>query len=163
MNYINIFFIYSFLGFLFENGLNVVINTNFNSGILYGPWTFIYGFAIFILMFLNKLLNQVKVSKWVRVLLFYVGAVILMTILEFTGGMLIEKLFHRVYWDYSNLMFNFGNYICLEVALLWGVFATFMNYLIVPHLNKLAKKIPVYISVILIILFVVDIIATIVN
>ena len=43
MYYINLFFIYSLLGFLFENFLNIITNATFNSGVLYVPWTFIYG------------------------------------------------------------------------------------------------------------------------
>lgn len=163
MFYINIFFIYSFLGFLFENMLNVVMNSNFNSGILYGPWTFIYGIAMLIILFVDKLFERFKLKKWIEVILFYILAVILMTLIEFSGGMLIEKLFHRVYWDYSNMLFNYGNYICLEVSLLWGIFATFINYVVRPKINKLAEKTPIYISILLIVLFIADIIATIVN
>ncbi|MCM1052643.1 MAG: putative ABC transporter permease [Ruminococcus sp.] len=163
MFYINIFFIYSFLGFLFENGLSLVMNTNFNSGVLYGPWTFIYGIAIFVIMIYDKFLKQFKLNKWLEVLLLYLGVTVLMTLIEFSGGMLIEKLFHVVYWDYINLKFNFGHYIALEISLLWGLFATFVNYLLAPIINKLAKKIPVYITIIFIVLFVTDIIITIIN
>lgn len=163
MYYINIFFIYSFLGFLFENGLNLVTNANFNSGVLYGPWTFIYGIAIFVIMGLDKFLKKYDLNKWFKVLIFYVVITIFMTLIEFSAGMLIENIFHVVYWDYSNMKFNYGKYICLEFSLLWGLFATFVNYLIVPHLNKLAKKIPKSITIILILLFIIDIIATIIN
>ncbi len=162
MFYINIFFIYSFLGFLFENGLSLIMNSNFNSGVLYGPWTFIYGIAIFFIMAFNKFLKQFKFNKWLEVLLFYLGVTILMTLIEFSGGMLIEKIFHVVYWDYTNLKLNFGNYISLEISLLWGLFATFVNYLLAPIINKFAKKIPVYITIIFIILFITDIIFTII-
>ena len=62
------------------------------------------------------------------------------------------------------LLYSFvSSYICLEFSLLWGLFATFVNYLIVPHLNKLAKKIPKSITIILVLLFIIDIIATIIN
>ena len=117
MYYINIFFIYSFLGFLFENGLNLVTNANFNSGVLYGPWTFIYGIAIFVNMGLDKFLKKYDLNKWFKVLIFYVVITIFMTLIEFSAGMLIENIFHVVYWDYSNMKFNYGKYICLEFSL----------------------------------------------
>ena len=79
-----------------------------------------------------------------------------MTLIEFSAGNLIEKLFHVVYWDYTNLYFNYGHYIALEVSLLWGLFATFTNYVLAPHLNKLAKKIPKVVTYILIIFFIID-------
>ena len=163
MFYLNTFFIYSFLGFIFENILNVILNSNFNSGILYGPWTFIYGFAIFAIMFLDKFLKRFKLKKWLEVLLFYLGATIIMTLIEFSGGMLIELIMHRVYWDYTNLKFNIGHYIALEISFLWGLFATFVNYLIRPFLEKLAKKIPLYLTIIIMVFFVIDIVMTILN
>lgn len=163
MYYINIFFIFSFLGFLFENLLTLLINSNFNSGILYGPWTFIYGIAIFCLMFVNKTLHKKNWRIWIEVIVFFFISALLMTFLEYSGGMLIEKLFHRVYWDYTNMKFNFGNYICLEASIFWGLFATLVNYLLVPSLEKFAKKIPKLITVVLMILFVVDIVMTVLN
>lgn len=138
--YLNIFFIFSFLGFLVENIFSWIGNTTFNSGILYGPWTFIYGFAIFALMFVDKILKKRNMRKWVEVLLFFVISMFLMSFIEFLGGFLIEKLFHVVYWDYTNMKFNLGNYICLEAAVFWGVFATLVNYLLVPIILKFEKK-----------------------
>ena len=163
MYYLNIFFIYSFLGFIFENILNVILNSNFNSGILYGPWTFIYGFAIFAIMLINKFLKRKKRPKWQEVILFYLFATIIMTLIEYTGGKLIEILMHRVYWDYTNLKFNFGHYIALEISLLWGLFASLVNYFIAPFVNKIAKKIPKLLTFLFLILFIIDIVMTIIN
>ncbi len=163
MYYVNIFFIYSFLGFCFENILNIFTHSYFNSGILYGPWTFIYAFAIFAIMLVDKLLKRLKLKKGIEVLLFYIIITIVITLIEFSGGMLIEKLMHRVYWDYTNMTFNYGHYITLEVALFWGIFAIIINYLVRPFLSKFALKIPYYVTVILGIFFVIDVVATIVN
>lgn len=160
MFYLNIFFIYSFLGFLFENILNIFLLSNFNSGILYGPWTFIYGIAIFIVMFIAKFLKKFKLKKVYEIILFYLISCFLMTLIEFSGGFLIEKLFHVVYWDYTNLTFNFGSYIALETTLFWGLFATLINYLVVKKINKLAVKIPKFMTIIFSILFIIDIIIT---
>lgn len=162
--YINIFFIYSILGFLFESILMMISGNHFfNSGVLYGPWAFIYGIAIFILMILDKFLKERKLPKWSEIVLFYIGATLLMTLIEFIGGNLIEKIFHLVYWDYTNMTNNFGNYICLEISLFWGLFATLVNYLLTPIVKKIARKIPGYITILLIVLFIADIIATIIN
>jgi len=160
MYYINIFFIYSFLGFIFENIFAFISNSNFNSGILYGPWTFIYGIAIFVLMFFYKFLKQYKLNKWLEVFLFFIGATVLMTLIEFSGGMLIEKLFHVVYWDYTNLKFNYGFYISLETSLGWGIFATLVNYFLTPVIEKFEKKIPWYVTILFVVFFSVDIIFT---
>lgn len=162
MFYLNLFFIYSFLGFLFESIFTMIMGTNFNSGILYGPWTFIYAFGIFGIMLFNKFLNKFDLKKWLEVFIFFIGSAFMMSVIELSGGFLIEKLFHVVYWDYSYMTFNIGSYICLEAALFWGLFATLVNYFVAPKLDNLAKKVPVYITVIFMALFVVDIVATII-
>ena len=163
MYYVNVFFIFSFIGFLFENVLNIFTNDNFNSGILYGPWTFIYGIAIILMVVVYKFLQQYHLKKWKEVVLFYIIITIVMTLVEFAGGMLIETIFHRTYWDYTNMRFNYGKYICLEVSLAWGLLSTFITYLVLPFINKLEKKIPWFVGVGLIILFVMDIIFTLIN
>ncbi len=163
MYYVNIFFIFSFIGFLFENVLNIFTNDNFNSGVLYGPWTFIYGIGVLLMVIVYKFLQQFHLKKWKEVVLFYIIITIVMTLVEFSGGMLIETIFHRTYWDYTNMRFNYGKYICLEVSLAWGLLATFITYLVLPFINKIEKKIPWFVSVGLIILFIVDIIFTLIN
>ena len=163
MYYVNIYFIFSFIGFLFENLLNIFTNDNFNSGVLYGPWTFIYGIGVLLMVIVYKFLQQFHLKKWKEVVLFYIIITIVMTLVEFSGGMLIETIFHRTYWDYTNMRFNYGKYICLEVSLAWGLLATFITYLVLPFINKIEKKIPWFVSVGLIILFIVDIIFTLIN
>ena len=161
--YVNIFFIFSFLGFLFENFLNLFTNDNFNSGILYGPWTFIYGIGALLIVVVRKFLGQYHLKKWKEVLLFYLLITVFMTLVEFAGGMLIENIFHRTYWDYTNMRFNYGKYICLEVSLSWGLLATLVNYFVLPFVNKIEKKIPIFVSIGLILLFTVDIVFTLIN
>ena len=163
MYYVNVFFVFSFLGFLFENVLNIFTNDNFNSGILYGPWTFIYGIGALLIVFLNNFFLKYPIKKWKKVILFYLGITILMTLVEFGGGMLIETIFHRTYWDYTNMRFNYGKYICLEVSLAWGVLATLVNYFLLPPINRFVKKIPKLVSLIFIVLFIVDIVLTLIN
>ena len=163
MYYVNIFFIFSFIGFLFENVLNIFTNDNFNSGVLYGPWTFIYGIGVLLMVIVYKFLQQFHLKKWKEVVLFYIIITIVMTLVEFSGGMLIETIFHRTYWNYTNMRFNYGKYICLEVSLAWGLLSTLITYLVLPFINKLEKKIPWFVGVGLIILFVMDIIFTLIN
>ena len=86
-----------------------------------------------------------------------------MTIVEFSGGMLIETIFHRTYWDYTNMRFNYGKYICLEVSLLWGLLATAINYFVLPWVNNVVKKIPFWVSIVFIVLFILDIVFTLIN
>jgi len=158
---VNIFLGYSILGFLFENTLNIFFNSHFESGILHGPWTFIYGFAILIIMAINKLLINIKLSKTVEISLFFSIITITMTALEYLGGNLIESFFHVVYWDYSSMKYNYGKYIALPVSITWGLLATIINYTFMCKLNNLLSKIPVWLTLSLLVTFVSDLLITI--
>ena len=83
-DYLNIFFIYSFLGFIFEN---IVTGPLFYSGVLKGPWTFIYGIAILIIIGVDKFLRQFKLNKWLEILIFYIMITIILVLVEYSGGM----------------------------------------------------------------------------
>ena len=43
------------------------------------------------------------------------------TLIEWTAGHLIERLYHERWWDYSNIKGNLDGYICLPVSVFWGV------------------------------------------
>lgn len=153
---INIFFLFSFLGFLLETIFAWITKSNFHSGVLHGPCTIIYGFAIFLIITLHRFLKQFHLKKWLEVIIFFILITGIMTLLEFTGGMLIEKLSGRIFWDFSDMPHPYGHYISLETSLMWGVLSTLVNYVIVPHALKFARKIPYFITIFCIIIFVID-------
>ena len=86
-----------------------------------------------------------------------------MTFLEFVAGFLIEKIFHVVFWDYSDQKFHIGKYISLSMSLIWGLGSIFLIYCVKPWISDYINKIPKSISIILIILFIIDIIVTVYN
>ena len=53
--YFNLFIIYSILGFILESCVYKTKNINCYSGVLYGPFTIIYGFGCVVLNLLNGL------------------------------------------------------------------------------------------------------------
>lgn len=83
---------------------------------------------------------------------------VILTILEWVGGILIEKFFHITFWDYRKFKFNIGKYIALEVSLVWGILSLLIIYIIQPILNKFIYLIPNYITYILISLIILDIV-----
>ena len=63
MYYINYFFIYSFLGYLYECFLGLIKDDKVGSGILYGPVTPVYGVgALFILIVSKFIFDFFKLS-----------------------------------------------------------------------------------------------------
>lgn len=159
MYYINCFFIYSFLGFLIENVISIIKKEGIGSGILYGPWTPIYGIGSILILIISKFIfNILKVKKIFEILIVLLVITIILTLLEWIGGVLIEKIFHVTFWDYREFRFNIGKYISLEVSLIWGIGSLIIIYVIQPILNKFIYLIPNYITYILIVLIIIDII-----
>lgn len=159
MYYLNIFFVYSILGFIYEILLAIILGNNISSGILYGPWTMIYGFGSLIILLYSKMLfRKLKLKKIIEIILFFISVTILLTILEFIGGKTIEILFNEVLWDYSKLKYSFGKYIALEVSLVWGIMSLLLIYVIHPKLKKYIKKIPKYVTKTILTIFCIDVI-----
>lgn len=159
--YINIFFLCSFLGFLVETFLKTFFFHSMNNGILFGPWVPVYGFgAVVIIVIMRTVFNHVKANRFIKLFLTVLLVMILLTVLEFLGGVLIELLFDKVFWDYSNLKFNMGHYIALEMSLLWGVFSILFIYIIKPIEEVIIKKIPKWVTIVVSFIFIIDIFLT---
>ena len=161
MYYLNCFFIYSILGHLIETIVALVTHTNFKSGILYGWWTPVYGFGAITILFVSRYLfkNLHMPRFWETIIMLIVVAIVLST-LEALGGVLIEKLYGKVFWNYSNHKYHIGKYISLEMTLVWGVASVLFVYVINPMLDGIIKKVPKSVTLILVILFIIDSVTT---
>lgn len=130
-----------------------------NRGFLNGPLCPIYGFgALGVIYFLTD------IAKTNKLYLFF-GSIFIATSLELVGGFLLEKIFHKKWWDYSDMRFNLGGYICLEFSILWGL-ACFVLYeaihpLVVRFFAFLNPKFIFYANIILLAIFAVDMAQTI--
>ena len=94
--YLNIFFIFSILGHIIEN----LVYVHVDSGILYGFWTPIYGFGSLLILFINHIINKTKIKM--KPLILFISSAVLVATLEYIGGSIIEALFGRIFWDYSD-------------------------------------------------------------
>lgn len=160
MYYINYFFFYSIIGHFIESIIYLFYEGS--SGILFGYWTPIYGVgSIFILYIYNKFIKNKNISKFVKYILVFLIGFIGLSLIELIGGILIEKIFKTVFWSYKGLQYNIGNYIALEISIIWGLASMLIVY-IKKYLDKLIKIIPKYISITFVILFIFDIISVII-
>ena len=153
-----IFFVYSFLGWCCEVIYAASSTGGFvNRGYLNGPLCPIYGCGI---LFVSSLLTQIGDNLF---LLFIVSTVITSAV-ELIVGFLSEKILHIRLWDYSNVPFNLGGYICLKFSLVWGLACVFIFKIIHPGLVALLGKIPHFITIpcicVFYIVFAVDFIVT---
>lgn len=160
MNNINIFLTYSVIGFFYECIINYMQDGKFSSGFMYGPWTPIYGIGVLIILFIYKKLS--KYSKTKRLIFMSIISMIVLTILEYITGNLIELVFHTSFWDYSNFKFNMGKYISLESSLMWLVGSIIIVF-VHNKLNKYIKKIPNTITYIISFIFIIDLVLSIIR
>lgn len=113
-----LFFVYSFLGWIFETVTAAVRQRRFvNRGLVNAPLCLIYGVsAVMVTLFCGELKGF-----WL-----FAGSVILTTVIEWSAGHLIEKLYQEKWWDYSGLWGNLDGYICAPASVLWGILSMVM-------------------------------------
>lgn len=131
-----LFFIYSFAGWCIEVCHAAVHRRKFiNRGFVNSPLCPIYGFgsALFAL-FLPELTG--------KLFFLFLGGMLLATTLEYSTGMVMEKIFRKKLWDYSHIKFNLGGYACLRYSLLWGALAIVTMLFTNPLLCGFLRVIP---------------------
>jgi len=159
MYYINSFFLYSILGFIMESDVYKISQSKRHSSIFYGPITTVYGFGIIALIILKKyLIDKLKCHKILKLIITFILCIITLTLIEFIGGHVINMIFGIDMWNYENKMFNFGKYICLDLALIWGLLGVIYIYYLKDFTDKIIKLIPTWISKVSILIFITDLI-----
>ncbi|MDO5559471.1 MAG: putative ABC transporter permease [Oscillospiraceae bacterium] len=106
-----------------------------NRGFLNGPFCPIYGFGVLLLEFLLRPLQN-------NLVLLYILSVIICSTVELSVGLLLERLFHAKWWDYSDKKFNYKGFICLKISLLWGVGSVMVIRVVQPLIEKLVNYLP---------------------
>lgn len=163
MYYINNFLLFSIIGHILESIVYLILNNSGYSGIMYGPWTPVYGFGIILIIIIYNFIKKTNLSGIKKIISIFIISMILLTLIEYIGGILIEYFFHKKFWSYENLKFNIGPYIALEIAFIWGLCSLIYIYIIKPITDKITKKIPKYITITLLVFFINDLIITIIN
>ena len=161
MYLLNCFFVYSIIGFIIEGLYTLIVSGHFSSGILYGPWTPVYGLgALLTIVISRKIFKNMHKSRFVETIVTFIVLTVTLTFIEWLGGILIENLFHETLWNYKDYKYNIGKYISLEMSLVWGIVSIFIIYFVKPIIDKLEKKIPKFITIIFATLFIIDLITT---
>lgn len=152
---INSFIIYSILGYLFELVVTIVFGNKIGSGILYGPYTPIYGIGILLLYSLFDKFKYIK-SKFKKYFVMFFSSFVILTFLELIGGELIKTLYDMELWNYSKLPLSLNRYISLEVSVFWSVGIIFLYRYFKDVTDNLSKKIPKSLSLIVLLIMFID-------
>ena len=138
--YFVLFILYSFLGWVYETIFCTIKGGKWeNRGFLYGPICPIYGtgaIAISAMMELSTR-NGIYLDVWQIFLATVVGS----AVLEYVTSWVLEKLFHAIWWDYSNLPLNLHGRISLFTSLGFGLGGLLLVYVIAPFTENLIGQV----------------------
>lgn len=146
LNYVLMYFLFSMVGWTVESTYRSLGETYrarkttkekkiINSGFLNGPMCPIYGAGALVF---EVLLTPFKNHWWAVILLGMVFA----DIVEYVTSVMMEKLFHARWWDYSHEFMNLHGRICLKHTIYWAVFSVIYVYVIGPIYYYLIDFIP---------------------
>ena len=160
-DYVLTFFTLSFIGWVVESAYCSLAKGKFvNRGFLTGPLCPIYGTGAVVFMVLLTPFSE----RWYLVLL--IGMVLADTV-EYITSVLMEKLFHARWWDYSDKFLNINGRICLRHTCYWGIASLVYIYLFQPIYLKIYLQIPQRVRYIILgvifFLFIIDLINAVKN
>ena len=139
-----IFFIYAFIGYLIEVTYVSLKEDKIvlSRGYFIGPYLPIFGFgAIIIINYLNRYQDDM--------LTIFLLGLITCCALEYFTSLLLEKIFHLRWWDYSEKRFNINGRVCIENGVYFGLGAILLVRYIHPFiLTKLDLLSPKTIGII---------------
>lgn len=152
------FFFYSALGWLIESSYCSVRPRKWvNRGFLTGPLCPIYGTGAIVFAVFVDPLRDIKMYARIggysvdfRPAAVFLAGLVLADIVEFTVSLMMEKLFHARWWDYSNRLLNIQGRICLLHSLYWGTASVGFLYIMHPFFEGMFDRIPIkYVYIIL--------------
>lgn len=153
------FMIYSFIGYLTEITCCSINNKKLivNRGFCLGPYLPIYGFS--------SVIMNIFLAKYSKdIITLFVMSAFVCTLMEYMTSLILEKIFHARWWDYTEKKFNLSGRVCLENSCLFGLGGVFIVSILHPFLDGLVSMIPhnalIIITIILFVIFMIDVIIT---
>ena len=135
VNLIMMFFIFCFVGWVWEVGLAFISEDMFvNRGTLHGPWLPIYGTGGVIILVLLKKLREKPALE-------FVAAMVLCGLEYFSSWYLEMTHDGQRWWDYTGYFLNINGRICAEGLLTFGLGGLTIVYLLAPALDNLLSRI----------------------
>lgn len=108
-----------------------------NRGFLHGPLCPIYGVGGLVILLLPSKLY----STWLPL---FFSSMILCSVVEYISSWILEKLFHTLWWDYSNIPLNINGRVCLINSVLFGFMGLFVIHFAMPYIMSLLDMVDVF-------------------
>lgn len=137
------FSFYSFLGWVLETSYaSAKAKRLVNRGFLKGCFCPIYGFSAVTILILHTWIRSRAGDGAPALLLTVVGSSLLVTALEYITGYVMDRAFHRRWWDYRDQAANLHGYVCVSYSLLWGLLALVVVLVLHPPVQEAINRIP---------------------
>ncbi|MEG0073220.1 MAG: putative ABC transporter permease [Clostridia bacterium] len=125
------FVVCSFIGWALEVFFKTISNESLDrAGMGKGPYCMAYGIGMVLLLVLVT-------EKVDNLFVMYILSSAVCTAFEYVTGVVLEKVFGVVLWEYTKLKFAINDHICLEFIVLWGFFGIVFLKAVVPFLDKI--------------------------
>ena len=128
------FMLYCIFGWCFESMYCSIKSGHLqNRGFCHGPWIPLYGVGSCLLVFLTQGHEENLVYLFMTGL---VGG----SLLELVTGVLMNKIFHMRWWDYSQNPLNFHGYVCVPASMGWGFAALLVMKILHPRISSIPES-----------------------
>ena len=146
--YLIIYFcIYSVLGWICETIFCYILKEKGKRGFLKGPYCPIYGVGAVTICY------SLIAFKENIILVFLLSATIAV-VLEYFTGYVLETVFNKKWWDYSDREYNVKGRICLGNTMLFGIMGVLAIYFIHPVIVSIVENFGyIYITIVSLIIF----------
>lgn len=144
INFFNVFWIFlacSFIGLVVEEFYHFIFvvpgEWQDRAGLLFGPFSPIYGFGAVIMSIALNRLHKCPV------LVIFLFSAVIGGLFEVFVAYFMQYAFGAVAWDYSNeVMPLFGGRTCAKFMIMWGFLGAVWLKIIMPSVVKIINKIP---------------------
>ncbi|MCM1288757.1 MAG: putative ABC transporter permease [Clostridium sp.] len=135
LSIIIMFIVISHGAWIWEGLLTMTVVGEFvNRGFLHGFWLPLYGTGSILLLYV---FGKEKNSFWK----IFLGSAAICTTMEYAVAIVLEKLFHKKWWDYGDVFLNLKGRICLPVVFAFGFAGYLLIRLLAPYMDRQIQKI----------------------
>lgn len=129
------FVIYSFIGWLYESTLCSITGKKLvNRGFLNGPICPVYGVGAVLVIFTFY-------GEQMKFLPLFLSSMVLTTTVEYLTSVILERLFHAKWWDYTGRPFNIHGRVYLLGAIVFATLSVLVVTYVHPFISSLVKSI----------------------
>lgn len=156
--------IISFIGFWFEDIWMVFRHGVLDNRNMYLPFLIGYGLAVVAIYYVigtpNKIFNKYDLRKPFNFILYALLMMMIVSVGEVVLGTTVEKVLGYKYWNYEKIPLHITSYTSIPTSIGFSIVITlFMHFIYEPlrvKVDKISNKIPMFIFIILIIVFIID-------